>query len=472
MRPGLRIFTGALACVIVCWSPPAKGYDQQVSSSLWAEGYSVLARDGSPIRRRRIVEDLHLSAWNLIPGSSDPYYRGVRLSLNVHLRLDSDFAIQRHESRPGVKDGYVPGLTPLAIDALVVQLHIRDLLDGVLDVRLGRQIRIDTLGYFAFDGLATSFDLPAGIGIDTYIGYEVRGGDQLGYDALELDGTDSGDRHNMEADRYPDREEPRARLAVGMELSFSPRRWVDAAVSYRTVGLSMPLADQLLGGRLHLGSDPVWFDARAVWSPLIDKFTQIDAELATEPGEVVTISLDYHLYRPLFEGDSIFNVFALSPENDLGTRIELRLNESMALAGWGFVRLADETGGMTGDRQEALLLGAGGGVGGNYYSHARTLAVRFSGIEEWGEDRLGVEIGVGQGLLPLQRLWLNLRLSYWHVDDAESKRFSGNMVGYVLSARFRLAVGAEVLGEFEHYVDGDGEQRFYALALLKLDLWR
>jgi hypothetical protein len=72
-----------------------------------------------------------------------------------------------------------------------------------------------------------------------------------------------------------------------------------------------------------------------------------------------------------------------------------------------------------------------------------------------------------------QRLWLSFRLSFWHIEDDFSDQFQGNTVGYVLSGRFRIAHQAHVLVEFEHYFgDGSRDTRFYALALLQMDLWR
>ena len=127
---------------------------------------------------------------------------------------------------------------------------------------------------------------------------------------------------------------------------------------------------------------------------------------------------------------------------------------------------------MDGESEDSAVAGAGGGLGGNYRTANRELSLRVSLLREWGESRYGGEIGGGQAVLPGRRLWLRIRCSVWHIDDAFSEYLSGNLGGYVLSARFRIADGAHVLGEFEHYLGSDRGQRFYALALLQLDLWR
>ncbi len=418
------------------------------------------------------MEDLYLGAWNLLPNSDDPYYRGPRLSIEVSLRLDTDFGVGRNESSSTADLYYVPGLMPMQVEAMIAYVDARGLWSDTLDVRAGRQVRVDTLGFFAFDGVETRFHFPGGIGFDTYFGYEVRGGQALGYNQLELDGTDNGGRHGMESDRYPDRTEPSPRPAIGIVLSLNPWSWLDAGVSFRAVGLSMPLADERVGGRIGLGGEPVRAEGRVVWSPLVDTLSEADAELAVTPWDPVVFSVDYHYFKPVFEGDSIFNVFDLSSQNDLGGRIAVRMSERLTSAVWGFTRLADGSAGLDGESSDSLVSGAGGGLGGNYRTPVRELSARVSLLQEWGESRIGGEIGGGQAVLTGNRLWLRIRCSVWHIDDSFSEYLSGNLAGYILSARLRLSKGAHLLGEFEHYVGSGRDQRFTALALLQLDLWR
>ncbi|MDJ0764215.1 MAG: hypothetical protein QNJ97_14630 [Myxococcota bacterium] len=471
-RPGFKLIALSVALATALFSSALAAYDQQVSSNLWAEGYTVYTPGGGTISRRRFVEDLHLAAWHLVPGSADPYYRGPRLSIDLAMRLNTDFGIGKKESRPSQILHYVPGLTPVDVEMLVANLNIQGLWRDTLDLRLGRQIRIDTLGFTAFDGVEARFRLPLGIDVDTYVGYEVRGGHTLGFDALELDGTDTGGRHEMEADRYPDRTDPKPRLVIGAEVSFHPWSWLDAAIDYRAFDLLDTVSDERIGGRLGVGTDSIRIDARAVGSTLLMALSEVDAEFAFTPFSAVGFFIDYHLYRPVFEADSIFNVFDLAAQNDLGSRVELRLTEQLSTAVWAFVRLSDNSAGIDGNASDALLSGAGGGIGGRYKTGTRELSARVSILQEWGERRIGGEIGMGRGFFRSQRLWLRFRGSVWHIDDAFSELLAGNLAGYVFSARLRISEGAHLLGEFEHYVGSERDQRFVALMLLQLDLWR
>jgi hypothetical protein len=473
-----------LAAALVLLPAAARGFDQQITSTLWARGYAVPAADGSLISRRRIVEDLHLAAWNIIDGSGDPYYEGPRLAVELALTIDTDFAIGRSESDPGNPSSYVPGLTPLSMDLMFFHLDAAGLLGGALDLRVGRQVRLGTLGFFAFDGAETALHLPVAARFTTWIGYEVRGAHALGYDALELDGTDNGGRHGMEADLYPDRTEPDRRLAVGTELDWAPWRWLDAGVGLRVVGLTGPLAEQRYGARLALGRAPLRARGRVAVDPLFVRrddttaaaregtlVSEADAALEVIPSERVTVAAEYHLFRPIFEADSIFNVFDLAAQNDAGARIDVVVVPGLRLAGWGFARLADGSAGLSGREDDALLAGLGGGLGGGFRGGLGDVSGRVTGVREWGETRVGAELGGSRGLVR-DRLRLGLRVSAWHLGDEYSERLAGDVVGYAASVRVRVADGADVLGEFENYYGGGQAPRFAALGLLRLDLWR
>jgi len=463
---------------------PSEGAAQHISSDLYAEGTSVPAADGTALSRRRLVDDLRLSVWELLPGEVDPYYRGPRLSLHLQLRIDTDFAVTRQESDPDLAASYAPGTTPLQMDAVVAFVAIEGLWNGALDARGGRQIRLDTIGFTAFDGLEMRLEAPLGLALTPFIGYEVRGGDLLGYDDLELDGVDSGGRHEMETDRYPSRTDPDPRLAFGTELSLESSDWLSAAAAFRVVGLSQQIADERLGGRIDAGRGPLRGHIRAVWSPLLDRrddfaaaasegtaLNEADAELTVTPLAPLSVTAEYHLFRPIFEADSIFNVFDLMPRRDLGGRAGFAFTKATAISAWGFARLSDGSAGVDGESDGALLSGAGGGFGASHRTIRRTASLRVSASREWGERLVGAELAGGHGFSN-NRFWVSVRGSYWHIDDSVSSYLAGDVVGYAVSVRIRLIEGAHVAAELENYYGGERAPRFSALGLLQLDLWR
>ena len=464
-----------LAVLSTLSSYTAAGYDQQISADTSLEGYSVYSGNGTVLSRRRVVGNIDLGAWNILPGETDPYYKGPRLSADLSIRIMGDMGISKRETQPTSELGYVPGAEPVSFSFLTGYIDAHGFWKDTLDIRAGRQIRLDTLGFFAFDGIDTRLRLPAGITVVAYLGMEVRGGQSLGYDNFELDGTNRGDRSDLESDRYPDLEEPKPRMAGGCEVILAPWRWLEAAASFRAVGIvhdAGNLADQRVGGRLDVHAGIFHADARTVYNAMVNTISEADGEVGVTPWDRVGISAEYHRYRPSFEGDSIFNVFDISPQNDVGGRIDARVNRLVKISGWGFARINEEGTGPNDDDGHNRVSGAGGGIGTDYRTPARSLSARFSMAEEWGERRIGAELGGGHGFLRKNRLWLSFRLSYWHIEDDFSELYRGDVAGYVLSGRFNITHRLRFLGEFEHYV-GDGRpSRLTGYALLSMDLWR
>lgn len=466
LRRGLTraIALGSLLCILPVEEGRAWASDAFVSSALSAEGYSVPLRDGRRIRRRRIVEELRLSLWNVLPGSGDPYYDGPRVSGELTLRLDTDLAIGSAE------DASLPGLEPLDAQALVAKIDAVGLLKDTLDVSAGRQIRVDSLGFFAFDGALMRLRPPVPVEITAYLGYEVRASSLWGFDALELDGTDSSGRRGVD-DGGPGQALAGRRGMMGAELSAGRIGDWEIFAAARTIGLGRRLADSRVGGGGSWGGAPVRLYGAAVYSTLLGTLTEADVTASWTVASKVTLGAEYHRFRPVFEGDSIFNVFDVTPRNDVGARIDLVITENLRTAAWGYVRVNDALAAEDGASWHADV-GVGGGWGSTWRSGSEMMTLRLSVDRQWGEMRTGGEWGVWRDFLSRERLRVGLRVSAWHIDDEFSELFSGNFAGYVASVRYRLDHRVEVIGELEHYAGGGHDSRVYAMAVLNVELWR
>jgi len=461
-----------------------RAVDHQISSELWAEGYSIRAADGREIARRNIVEDLHMAVWNLLPGSADPWYDGPHLSVELNLQLGGDWGVERVETRRSEPGRYTPGLQNLDARAVFAFVSVNGLRDGAFDVRAGRQIRLDTIGFTAHDGVELVAHLPAGFALSSFIGREVQGGRPLGDDSLEMDGVDNGGRDDIDDAWFAQRTEPTPTLAFGSELSFVPDRHFDGAVAIRLLGLNGRPVARTWGGRLSTHHERIRSSLLVIANPLFDRrddlsaairegsaVTEAEASIEVSPVASLWVGVEYLLYRPVFSADSIFNIFDLIPRRDLGLRAEQRLGERLTMAAWSYIRFEERSGGLTGHEADARVSGAGGGLGADYQRTVHRLSVRFNVQREWGAGRVGVETGGWRGLFD-NRLLLGLRASFWHVDDALMGGALGNIAGWVMSARYAIASGAQVLGELENYFGGGQGPRLSALLILQLDLWK
>lgn len=457
-------------------------YDQQISSTLYASGYSIRAANGTLLDRRKIVEDLHLAAWNLTPGSNDPYYDGPRLSIEFNLRLDGDFGVTNREMSSGHLNDYVPGISALSVEAAVLFLDIQGLFSHHVDIRLGRQIQMDTIGFVALDGAQMAVYLPGGWRIVGFGGWEVMGAMPLGYDSLELDGVDNQGREELDAAYFSSLVEPESTVALGAELSFAPNAFFDGALGFRQMGLGKKVQQQAVAARASVGNERIFTTMRVVLNPLLDRYdglkgalrdgtlvTQSDAEISVQLVERNWVRLGYELYRPVFMLDSIFNIFSKVAHRDVTSRYEYRTIGGLAMGAWSFVRYADQTTARTQTPHTSGVIGGGGGCGVNYHTFHRRFATRLLLETEQGAVRSGVEADVGRRYAN-ERLWLQVRASYWHIDDLLYGNRK-NIVGYVFSTRYQFTQNALAMFEFENYFGG-GDPRFVATAMLQWDIWR
>ena len=460
----------------------AAGYDQQLTSTLYASGYSVRAANGTLIDRRNILQELYLGAWHILPGSSDPYYDGPRLSIEVDLRVGGDYGMDNSEMSSDRLDRFVPGAQAVYMEAVFAYVNLEGVANDHLDISLGRIIRSDASGYAAFDGAELGLRWPWGIALDAFWGYEVQRAKPFGYDNLSLDGVDNVGRSDLDNAYFTSLVEPESLMVFGAELTVTPSSWMDASLAFRQAGYDDKLQQQTVAGQFAVGNDRIRSFARVVANPLLDRrdnlggalregtlVSEATAEVSVAPWQKGWMSLSYDLYRPTFMLDSIFNVFGQLGRRDVVLRYEHRQSARIQWALWSGLRFADDNDVEASFEQNNVLIGGSGGAGCNLGNRQRQMSARANVDNELGATRLGIEQSFGHRFWD-ERLWLSVRGSYWYVRDAlfgKSKHISG----YVLSANHQFNEKARVLFEFENYY-GEDIPRFVLTALFQLDVWR
>jgi hypothetical protein len=457
-------------------------YDQQLTSSLYASGYSIRAANGTLIDRRNIVEELYLGAWHILPGSDDPYYRGPRLSLEVDLRVGGDYGIENSETDASRLDRYVPGLQAMDMEAVFAYVALEGLAGDHLDVSAGRIIRTDAIGYTAFDGVGASVHWPFGLSVRPFWGYEVQSSKPFGYDNLSLDGVDNAGRDELDDAWFATLVESRPTMKFGAEVSLVPSGVLDIALAYQQAGYGRKLQQQTIGGHLALSGRRIRSFGRIVANPFLDRYdnvwgalrqgtlvTEASAEVSAQVVPKCWLSLSWELYRPVFTIDSIFNLFGQLGRRDLVLRFEQRFTPTVQWASWSSIRFADDKGVSDEAEQDSWVIGGGGGAGLNLGSFVRSLSARASIEKELGSLRFGVEQELGHRFFN-DRLWVSVRGSLWHIRDSlyGTRKTIG---GYVVSANHQFTERARTIFEFENYYGAD-IPRFVLTALLQLDLWR
>ena len=435
-----------------------------------ADGYTVRTRQGTSLDRRNLFEEIQLDTWNLWPGTGGIYDEGPWVSMAADLRLDTDLGVGAEERNPSLPRHYVAGVDLVDFDAMYAYVDANGLWENRLGLRAGRQILVDPCGWVAFDGGQATLRGGYGIELRVYSGLEVLGADTLGYDNFELDGVESGSRKGLDSNQYPDRKPPSSVPVVGVGLHFAPYEWFRGDLAYRVHHPGDRVQSDRIAAGIEPSIGPVSLFGSAAYDILLEQWSIVDAELDYDITHAFTVYVDGTREKPVFLGDSIFNVFATDPRNDVGAGARLDVGSEVSLAAHGLVRLADDGYGIQGNGKDEIVSGIGGSLSGAAGVPGERLGVTFSTLAGYGDRYSGIEV-TGEKSFLFEALLVEARASIWQTRDSTRVSRGGLSGGYVAGVRYRLVQGAYLWAEFAHTMNEVDNQNIEVLAMLDLDLW-
>jgi hypothetical protein len=325
----LCTFGVAFGCCLT--AKPARAYDFEVSSSTQAYVYQLRRYDQNGLsftNRRRITQLLGLRVFNLLDDgrlankpASDKPPRLLQIKFLMRFFTDyGDFA--RSSLAP-------PELRDDRFELLFGSLEGRNFF-GFVDFSLGRQYDLESLDIFAYDGLRVRLNIPYGLFVESYFGVQVNRSHPLSIAVFQTDGTsDSSDADDVPA--------PALGVALGVSRDrFGVRLAYRGVASYaRAVddaGPSWGIDQEILvaSGRVTLP----WLESRIASGV---RYNLLNARIDELYGRILQpigrhrVELEALHSRPHFDGDSIFNVFALEPFNELAGRFNLRLGSQFSV---------------------------------------------------------------------------------------------------------------------------------------------
>ena len=493
-----RLLPKALCGLALLGAPRvAKAYDAEVEAQTTAQAYQLRGVTGDPVlSRRRVTQTLGLAVYNLA-GDSKP--GGAQLFFKVRMRLDVDFGETRDEysvaSNPNTAR-FVPGLSPAPMDVMYAYVEGKRYARGLLGFKVGRQYVVDPLGYYSFDGGLVRITTPAYVALEVYGGFEQRAGLPLSTGRWELGGVQRGDRSKFPAGGYPSFQKAGLAPMYAVALESAGPTWIHGRLTYRKVlntGDSIVAANGALLGpdqvgvykdrrvsseRLGYGLNVDVLDVAALRGSLIydlygRQWSSIEAGADGFLGDHVIVGADYSYYKPVFDADSIFNVFGIEPMDDFSARIEVNPTDRLSLEGDGMVRRyrSDDPNNLS---RVATSYAPGGGLRARYTWSSAKIMARAQMISGDQGNRAGSDLMYERSLFGK---WLfDLRLSLWHFDDklrtdANGQSRTATSVGYVLGGGYQLAPEATTYLQFEHDMNRLVGQRFRVMAILNLRTW-
>ena len=196
------------ACAVATAAAPARAYDFSVETRIIAQAYDLRSiRLYGPdvwLGRRRYTQTLALDLTDI--GDFAAHRRrthrhfGPTIGFTSYLRVDHDFGDwTQGQIMSGARfldaTDAVPELraTDLDLDLLYAYVDVKGLADGAIDVKIGRQLKVDALDWFAMDGVTARVETPLHVAIEAFGGLRVRDSSPLGSYQVELDGTTGAD---------------------------------------------------------------------------------------------------------------------------------------------------------------------------------------------------------------------------------------------------------------------------------------
>ncbi len=480
---------------VASFSRRAVSAETRVQADFTAQFYDVVSPWGDPVvRRRRYTHTLALDVSD-IDGAHE--YRSPELAFHTRMRLDADLGQYGAERDPDQLNRYIPGLEEAPLDLMVAYLEGSHYLHGVLGFRIGRQVVLDSLGWWSFDGMLLRLDAPRLVGFLIYAGFEQRGSAPLlSTSRYEADGVLRGDRGDLEQNEWPFYlEQSKLAPAYGASVESLALGALQARLSYRKVinrdevvvspfpdengnfrtyssdrtsteraGLSLSMQHPKLGG---LGGD-------AVVDLFVRRVSDVEAFADWYASEQSVLGLGYQYFLPTFDADSIFNWFVQGSTQSAELHASTRLSPRVDVAARAGVRIYQ-----TETEQSRPAPGASPGVlvdrmvSGSARYRSNALAARLDAETQWGEigHRMGSNLSVRRAFDDGYFDTLG-RVSLYDYSDALRPERDATSAGYVIGA----GASPHVLGvlrsrfgfEWEHWMNRLAGHRFRLLLTLSV----
>jgi len=452
-----------VACAIS--AAPARAIEFRVESQTRGDAYQLVTSDDQLLNRNRLHQYLGLSLFD-IEGSGQSHWSFTSL-----FRFDVDFGLSEDELER------VPTMDRSQLSIQYAWLEGRELLGGLVDLKLGRQLLADGLDYLMFDGALVTVNTPLYFGVELMAGSEVKQ-DMWGLNAsqLEVDGT----RFIEDVEEKTDD----ATLIFGVALVTRNLDYARYRFGYRRAvsgdGLSQVAVDhEKIGGSFHQriieGLD---VSGVLTWDLFNGRFERIQAGGRGRIGAAHEVELEYVRTTPSFDGDSIFNIFSTYPMNDVNARWRLYPGKGDRIYVGTKVGLAGNEGYVDGEvlygTVDTMVTGWGAMAGWAHAFGPRALDGRLSVDLTFdggyaGDRFLGDVSGVW-AVVP--REWeLEARVTTLAFDDALQGNLNAFSFGYQLGGRYLIDKRAAFAVVAEHNLNRLQTSQFRVFALIDVDLW-
>ncbi|MBI5490346.1 MAG: hypothetical protein HY905_23620 [Deltaproteobacteria bacterium] len=418
--PLAALLAATLAVLALAAPRPAAAARYRIDTRTGALAYPVVGRDGLVVLDERVIQSRVLLMIDDIL-ADDPDVDDPALQPDVAMGLNL-----RWFANPGVASAatdpsnmlFVPNAQDMGLEVLWAWVEATDLLGGWLNARLGRIVHEGPLGWRSDDGARVRFDPFPWLGLSVVGGFENVRGLRLSNSPFAPEGVDRWSQEGEGADRYRLHAPVEHRPTVGAMLdgTAGPVQW---AAAYRRTWRSVEggISEELLGAELSADLEFL----SAFGSTRVDLVTGLVADASAELSAKFDrgrhrLEARYEYFRPTFDAESVFWVFAADPFHEVTLRYRFPLAGALRGEAWASARHIEDPGG---DVAIESLAGPftdlGGGLGLSLATPDFSASLRWKAIVGSTTSLAGADLTVD---VPLGDRWSLFAIgSGWYYED-------------------------------------------------------
>lgn len=439
----------------------AHASEVRTQSRTIGEGYMVRlpGPNGQLVGRRRLSQYVNLGVYGILPPKrADEVRRDPddgQLQIVSSMRLRHDFGTFTRRAS-GDSARLIESLDGRQIDLLFGYFEGKRIARWV-DFKIGRQFEMSGLDFYAFDGAWIRAHTPAHLAFEAFAGQQVDGTALFGFPTFELDGTQgtSADRSHSPM--------------VGAAFALDEVKFADARFAYRRTWSPASLNGNVtdVGGSTGVGTvvDQEFISAQLALrlakgrvSPFgAGRYNLGTARLDDLSGGVWWAITPMHSVRafymrtiPSFDLDSIFNVFALEPFEDVRVVYQVKPGPRWTLYSrfQGRFFFAEQTGELGTEPGERVAFGGGGGAGATYRRRRFGMRIDGYGLGGQGGVRAGGSVDTRTDVI-WNRIGIDARAYalYYRDDIVADRRGYSASLGVGPHARLAHGVYLNVIAE-------------------------
>lgn len=476
-RPAAALRTAwTLGVAVLLTGRTASAVTAEVRAETVGQAYQLRGPYGAPVLSfRRLTQTLSLGVHDR---SDNP--RGYLLTVRARLRIDADFGAACDPATDRCLDEvnrargaeFSPLFVRRAVDLPWAYLDLERLGGGRVDVRAGRQLVVDPLGFLLFDGARVRLRLGDRLHFDAYGGLETRAGFPLSNGRYTRDGLAFADRTGWDTTLAP-QVLPRA-LAwlAGGGVDLHELGPLNARLAWRTVRGEAGVVEEKLGASVDLQlSRRARLVTEAVYSVPQAQLAWASLAFELAAGRRL-LGVEVARSRPVFDLTSIWASFWVDPTDDVRAHGEWPLGEHATLVLGALLRryaLDAATTAALANRGAAdrAQWAAGASAGLSYRRSRGDGGARVTAEHGDIASRAGGDV-TGRWWIRPGRVRVDVGASVWWTRDALRPERDLASVGVVAGALVRLGAVADVHVTLEDDINRVVGHRLRAMGVLAL----